>query len=261
MGVATNIEDFTKDDFKNDATVQGTITKVNVSIIRNDVSGDWQVGKGATSPLSFSNLAVAGAIAHSALTGLTAGDDHTQYVLLAGRAGGQSIVGGTNATNNLSLESTSDASKGSIILKDPVKVSSLDTLIAGALSIGASTATSIALGNSGAPLTCSSLFTNVRPPVSQVTTYAGAADPAPSLAALVPITVFTNAAVFNYTLPVGSAQYSGVTLVFINASAGAKTILPGAGATIDGNGSLALPNVNNRIQLVYYHAGLIWYSF
>ena len=31
--------------------------------------------------------------AHSALTGLTTGDDHTQYALLAGRSGGQTLIG------------------------------------------------------------------------------------------------------------------------------------------------------------------------
>ena len=52
---------------------------------------------------------------HGALTGL-ADDDHTQYALLAGRSGGQTLTGGSGAGENLVLESTSDASKGSIIL-------------------------------------------------------------------------------------------------------------------------------------------------
>lgn len=56
-------------------------------------------------------------IDHGSLTGL-ADDDHTQYALLAGRAGGQSLVGGTAASNNLTLESTSHATKGSILTKD-----------------------------------------------------------------------------------------------------------------------------------------------
>ena len=42
---------------------------------------------------------------HGALTGL-ADDDHTQYPLLAGRAGGQAIVGGPGATDDLNLSST-----------------------------------------------------------------------------------------------------------------------------------------------------------
>ena len=56
--------------------------------------------------------AQAGQLDHGlALTGLT-DDDHTQYLLLAGRAGGQSVYGGTAASNTLVLASTSDATRG-----------------------------------------------------------------------------------------------------------------------------------------------------
>ncbi|MBY0314500.1 MAG: tail fiber domain-containing protein [Bdellovibrionales bacterium] len=57
-----------------------------------------------------------GVSAHSSLTGLSA-DDHTQYALLAGRSGGQTLIGGTAASNNLTLESTSDSTKGIIVLQ------------------------------------------------------------------------------------------------------------------------------------------------
>jgi hypothetical protein len=50
---------------------------------------------------------------HGALTGL-ADDDHSQYALLAGRSGGQTLVGGTAAGNTLTLTSTSNATKGSV---------------------------------------------------------------------------------------------------------------------------------------------------
>ena len=43
---------------------------------------------------------------HGALTGLT-DDDHTQYALLAGRSGGQTLIGGTGTTDDLILRSTS----------------------------------------------------------------------------------------------------------------------------------------------------------
>lgn len=65
-------------------------------------------------------VANAGATDHGALTGLT-DDDHTQYALLAGRAGGQTFIGGTGSSEILTLESTSDASKGAILFKDPVR--------------------------------------------------------------------------------------------------------------------------------------------
>ena len=59
-------------------------------------------------------------ITHGQLSDLSA-DDHLQYLLLAGRSGGQSIVGGTAASNNLTIESTSHATKGKILVKDTVQ--------------------------------------------------------------------------------------------------------------------------------------------
>lgn len=50
---------------------------------------------------------------HGTLAGLT-DDDHTQYPLLAGRSGGQTLYGGTGAAENLYLHSTTNATKGGI---------------------------------------------------------------------------------------------------------------------------------------------------
>jgi len=61
--------------------------------------------------------AAGGVTVHANLTGLSA-DDHTQYPLLNGRATGQSIIGGVASAEDLSLESTSNASKGSVVAKD-----------------------------------------------------------------------------------------------------------------------------------------------
>lgn len=58
----------------------------------------------------------AAGVAHSSLTGLTSGDDHTQYAKIAGRNGGQSITGGTGAGDDLTLISTSNGTKGDVIL-------------------------------------------------------------------------------------------------------------------------------------------------
>jgi len=54
---------------------------------------------------------------HGSVSGL-GDDDHTQYLLLAGRSGGQEVIGGTDANDGLTLESTSNATKGSIRTKD-----------------------------------------------------------------------------------------------------------------------------------------------
>lgn len=58
-------------------------------------------------------------IVHGTISGLTTGDaGHTQFAMLAGRAGGQILQGGTAASENLTLESTSHATKGAVITKD-----------------------------------------------------------------------------------------------------------------------------------------------
>lgn len=53
-------------------------------------------------------------IDHGGLTGLT-DDDHTQYALLAGRSGGQTLIGGVASGDDLTLQSTANATKGSIL--------------------------------------------------------------------------------------------------------------------------------------------------
>jgi hypothetical protein len=54
---------------------------------------------------------------HSGLTGLTIGDDHTQYALLAGRAGGQTFFGGTATHNTLTLRGSSTGD-GNVLVSD-----------------------------------------------------------------------------------------------------------------------------------------------
>ena len=54
---------------------------------------------------------------HGALTGL-ADDDHTQYALLAGRATGQVLTGGTASGDDLTLRSTTNATKGDLVMLD-----------------------------------------------------------------------------------------------------------------------------------------------
>ncbi len=58
-----------------------------------------------------------GISSHGDLSGLL-NDDHTQYALLAGRTGGQILTGGTTSGNNLVLRSTSNITKGSIIIDE-----------------------------------------------------------------------------------------------------------------------------------------------
>lgn len=51
---------------------------------------------------------------HGGMDGL-GNDNHIQYTLLVGRSGGQTLIGGTDSGNNLTLQSTSHATKGKIL--------------------------------------------------------------------------------------------------------------------------------------------------
>jgi len=77
------------------------------SLFYDAVSGTWLASAPDTE------------ITHSNLDGLTTGDaGHTQFAVLAGRSGGQTLQGGTGSGQSLTLESTSNASKGTVITKD-----------------------------------------------------------------------------------------------------------------------------------------------
>ena len=55
-------------------------------------------------------------------THTAASDPHSPYALLAGRAGGQTLIGGTAASQNLTLQSTSHSTKGVILTADPIRL-------------------------------------------------------------------------------------------------------------------------------------------
>lgn len=59
-------------------------------------------------------------IDHGGISGLL-DDDHTQYALLAGRSTGQTLIGGLNASTNLTLQSTAHATRGVIQFADDLE--------------------------------------------------------------------------------------------------------------------------------------------
>lgn len=59
-------------------------------------------------------ISTGGVTDHGGLTGLS-DDDHTQYALLAGRATGQTVIGGTASGETLTLQSTAHATKGKLL--------------------------------------------------------------------------------------------------------------------------------------------------
>ena len=79
-------------------------------------AGHVLTSNGAGAAPTF-QAAAGGVTDHGALTGL-ADDDHTQYALLAGRATGQILIGGTASGDDLILESTSHATKGDVRSRD-----------------------------------------------------------------------------------------------------------------------------------------------
>jgi len=79
------------------------------TLYRSDGAGTWtQLAKGvAEAPAAHTHD-------HSAITNCAVGDDHTQYALLAGRDGEQTLNGGANASGDLTLDSTADGTKGTV---------------------------------------------------------------------------------------------------------------------------------------------------
>ena len=89
-------------------------TKINL----DSLTASLPVVSNASKDLvSMSYASFAGNLSHSLLQNLSA-DDHAQYLLLAGRSGGQIAHGGTAASDNLTLRSTSNATKGKVQIID-----------------------------------------------------------------------------------------------------------------------------------------------
>jgi len=61
-----------------------------------------------------------GYFGHGSLIDLTSSDAHTQYALLVGRSGGQTLYGSSLASENLTLNATSNATPGKVIVNSIV---------------------------------------------------------------------------------------------------------------------------------------------
>ena len=109
------------------ATITGTANEITVTNGASSITLSIPTSPTFVTPTiaSFTNAqhnhqaaAGGGTLDHGlALIGLT-DDDHTQYALLLGRSGGQTLIGGTGSGDDLTLTSTSNATKGSIFSVD-----------------------------------------------------------------------------------------------------------------------------------------------
>jgi hypothetical protein len=81
---------------------------------------------------------------HGALAGLT-DDDHTQYAALAGRSGGQTLIGGTGSGDDLTLQTTSNATKGDYIFSEMSSAGVLQNTAGGVVTGG----NTVAIANGG----------------------------------------------------------------------------------------------------------------
>jgi hypothetical protein len=80
-----------------------------------DVGDKYTVDDVESALQQISDVGLSGS--HNDLSNLDS-DDHSQYVLLDGRSGGQEIYGGTEASDDLDFRTTSNATKGNYILRD-----------------------------------------------------------------------------------------------------------------------------------------------
>lgn len=83
----------------------------DVELIQDTASTMIQNGGGITWTYNDGANTLTPAVDHGGVGGLT-DDDHTQYAILLGRAGGQVVYGGVAASENLRLDGTSHATAG-----------------------------------------------------------------------------------------------------------------------------------------------------
>lgn len=120
--------DFTYNDGANTITADLIAGSVANSFLANMAQATVKgraagAGTGAPQDLTATQLRdiVNTEIDHGLLTGLN-DDDHTHYALLGGRIGGQTMIGGTAANNNLNLQSTTNATRGKVISYDNFEI-------------------------------------------------------------------------------------------------------------------------------------------
>lgn len=123
------------------------LTNAQVSALHNAVT----VTDTATIDFTLTGQALTGSVIQSGIThnnlgGLTTGDPHTQYALLAGRSGGQTLSGGTAVNNQLTLRANTATGNTStnqavrLLVGDNGSILALSSTFEGRLSVPVSLA-------------------------------------------------------------------------------------------------------------------------
>lgn len=90
-----------------------TLGSANIEQVQDIVAAMLQNALGVVWTYNDAAGTITPALDHGGLGGLS-DDDHTQYALLAGRSGGQTVYGSTVAAENLRLDGTSHATPGTV---------------------------------------------------------------------------------------------------------------------------------------------------
>lgn len=120
------------EDFAGALVAAGTGTHTGITFTYQDATGDFDAVVGgltatelATDSVSADELNATGVEAeleavldHNDLQGIAATDHHGAAAILAGASGGQVLIGGTGAGDDITLQTTSNVSKGSYILSE-----------------------------------------------------------------------------------------------------------------------------------------------
>jgi hypothetical protein len=103
----------------NATDLNAKVTKVSIAVIQTSDSGDLQYGAGDNAGSISLNPIPSGSLVY--------------YLKLAGVSGGQTATGGLGSGDNLTLRSTSNTTKGSVIIDETTESTSTTT---GALRVG-----------------------------------------------------------------------------------------------------------------------------
>ena len=108
---STPTEAFCKNAFEVDATVAGAVTKITVAVLQAKLDGDWEIGKGATAPITYDTISTSSAgtvTADNVLAGVA-----NQDASFASTGTGDTTI--TSAKGNAAAVTISSTAVGGII--------------------------------------------------------------------------------------------------------------------------------------------------